>query len=375
MIDAVDIPSPRSVVVLGSTGSVGRQTLDVIRANPDRFRVVGLAAGRDEETLRRQGDEFSVRDTGLGGAAAVDLATHPDADLVVNAIVGAAGLRASVAALAAGKLLALANKESLVAGGDACLAAGRRGGGSIVPVDSEHAALSQVLMDRPRDILRRIILTASGGPFRKRARLDDVRPEDALKHPTWSMGPKITIDSATLMNKGLEVIEAHHIFGMDYDDVDVVVHPQSIVHAIAEYSDSSMIMQAAPTDMRIPIQAALSYPDRFEWPEERIDLEKVGALEFEPVDNARFPSIGLAYEAGRRGMTYPAVLNAANEEAVNAFLLGLIGFTAITEVVNDALSAHDPSEASDLDVVLDADRWARERARKDIRQRAVEGEL
>ena len=374
MIDAVDTAPPRHVVVLGSTGSVGRQTLDVIRANPDRWTVVGLAAGRDEESLLRQAAEFSVSSTGLGVDAAIELAAHPDAEIVVNGIVGAAGLRASLAALGSGKVLALANKESLVAGGDACLAAARAGGGTIVPVDSEHAAIAQVLGGLAPDSVRRIILTASGGPFRKRPRLDDVKPDEALKHPTWSMGPKISIDSATLMNKGLEVIEAHYVFGMDYDAIDVVVHPQSIVHGIVEFVDSSMVMQAAPTDMRIPIQAALAFPERFEWPEERIDLEKIGALDFEPLDHARFPSVGLAYESGRKGMTFPAVLNAANEEAVNAFLLGLIGFTAIPAVVEEALESHHPAEAVDLEAVLEADGWARSEARKSIRAHAVEGE-
>ena len=374
MIDAVDTAPPRHVVVLGSTGSVGRQTLDVIRANPDRWTVVGLAAGRDEESLLRQAAEFSVSSTGLGADAAIELAAHPDAEIVVNGIVGAAGLRASLAALRSGKVLALANKESLVAGGDACLAAASAGGGTIVPVDSEHAAIVQVLGGLAQDSVRRIILTASGGPFRKRPRLDDVKPDEALKHPTWSMGPKISIDSATLMNKGLEVIEAHYVFGMDYDAIDVVVHPQSVVHGIVEFVDSSMVMQAAPTDMRIPIQAALAFPERFEWPEERIDLEKIGALDFEPLDHARFPSVGLAYESGRKGMTFPAVLNAANEEAVNAFLLGLIGFTAIPAVVEDALESHHPAEAVDLEAVLEADGWARSEARKSIRAHAVEGE-
>lgn len=371
MIGAVMTPRPRNVVVLGSTGSVGRQTLDVIRANPHRWRVVGLSARRDESGLRRQAAEFSVEQFALGSHAALGLAALPAADIVVNGIVGAAGLRASVAALGAGKVLALANKESLVAGGDACLAAARRGGGSIVPVDSEHAAISQVLEGRRRSTVRRIVLTASGGPFRKRAGLDDVKPNEALKHPTWSMGPKISVDSATLMNKGLEVIEAHHVFGMDYDDIGVVVHPQSLVHGIVEFVDSSMMMQAAPTDMRIPIQSALSYPERIDWPEERIDLEKIGALDFEPLDHDRFPSVQLAYEAGRKGMTFPAALNAANEEAVHAFLAHRIAFTAIPAVVEDVLEAHRPA-AAELDAVIEADAWARERARNSIQRRAVE---
>jgi 1-deoxy-D-xylulose-5-phosphate reductoisomerase len=373
MIDSVENPRQRNVVVLGSTGSIGRQTLDVIRANPGRWRVVGLAAGRDEETLRRQAIEFSVGEAGLGADAAIRAATLPEAEVVVNGIVGAIGLRASVAALHAGKVLALANKESLVAGGRVCLDAARSGPGSIVPVDSEHAAIAQVLDGRPRSSVRGIILTASGGPFRKRRGLDDVTPEEALKHPTWSMGSKITVDSATLMNKGLEVIEAHHLFEMPYENIRVVVHPQSVVHGIVEFVDSSMLMQAAPTDMRIPIQSALSYPDRFEWPEERIEIEKLGTLEFEPVDHERFPCVRLAYEVGRAGKTYPAVLNAANEEAVNAFLLELIGFVSICQVVAEVLDAHEPAPSDDLEAILEADAWARARARNSIRLRSVEG--
>jgi 1-deoxy-D-xylulose-5-phosphate reductoisomerase len=373
MIDSVENPRQRNVVVLGSTGSIGRQTLDVIRANPGRWRVVGLAAGRDEETLRRQAIEFSVGEAGLGADAAIRAATLPEAEVVVNGIVGAIGLRASVAALHAGKVLALANKESLVAGGRVCLDAARSGPGSIVPVDSEHAAIAQVLDGRPRSSVRGIILTASGGPFRKRRGLDDVTPEEALKHPTWSMGSKITVDSATLMNKGLEVIEAHHLFEMPYENIRVVVHPQSVVHGIVEFVDSSMLMQAAPTDMRIPIQSALSYPNRFEWPEERIEIEKLGTLEFEPVDHERFPCVRLAYEVGRAGKTYPAVLNAANEEAVNAFLLELIGFVSICQVVAEVLDAHEPAPSDDLEAILEADAWARARARNSIRLRSVEG--
>jgi 1-deoxy-D-xylulose-5-phosphate reductoisomerase len=244
----------------------------------------------------------------------------------------------------------------------------------IVPVDSEHAAIAQGLQGRPRSSVRGIILTASGGPFRKRRRLDDVTREEALKHPTWSMGAKITVDSATLMNKGLEVIEAHYLFGMSYDAIGVVVHPQSVVHGIVEFVDSSMLMQAAPTDMRIPIQSALSYPDRLEWPEERIDLEKLGTLEFEPVDHERFPCVRLAYEAGRAGMTYPAVLNAANEEAVKAFLIQLIGFVSIFEIAAEVLDEHEPAPSDDLEAVLEADAWARGRARNSIRRRSVEGQ-
>ena len=352
----------RRIVILGSTGSVGTQALDVIRANPDRFEVVGLAAGTNRIELERQAEAFGVKHTALGAESAVELATLDTADVVLNAIVGAAGLKASVAALDAGKLLALANKESLVAGGEACLAAVARGGGMTVPVDSEHAAIAQCLQGRGTSQLRRIIITASGGPFRERFDLATATPEEALRHPTWEMGPKITIDSATLMNKGLEVIEAHFLFGLDYDQIEVLVHPQSIVHGIAEFLDNSMVMQAAPTDMRIPIQAALDDPERHETPVEQLDLIGVSPLEFEAVDHKRFPAIAIASVAGRAGRSYPAVLNAANEVAVEAFLQGKLSFTDITQVVEFTMAAHEPFDVADVDAVLEADSWARGQA-------------
>ncbi len=350
-------------MILGSTGSIGTQTLDVIRANPDRFEVVGLAAGTDELGLERQAKEFAVKRVALGAEAALELATLDEADIIVNAIVGAAGLKASVAALEAGKLLALANKESLVAGGDACLAAVERGGGSTVPVDSEHAALAQCLQRRDVSQVRRIIITASGGPFRERLDLDDVTPEEALKHPTWEMGPKITIDSATMMNKGLEMIEAHYLFGLAYDQIEVLVHPQSLVHGIVEFLDGSMLMQGAVADMRIPIQAALGDPERFESLAEPLDLIQASPLEFEAVDHRRFPAIAIASVAGRAGRSYPAVLNAANEVSVEAFLQGRLQFTDIPKVVEFAMAAHEPFDVVELDAVLEADSWARRQAR------------
>jgi 1-deoxy-D-xylulose-5-phosphate reductoisomerase len=282
------------VVVLGSTGSIGRQALEVAAAHPDALEVVGLVAGSDARSLSTQAQAAGVQRTGLGAAAALEMAVLPEADVVLNAIVGCAGLEASVAALAAGKTLALANKESLVAGGRACLAAAAEGGGRLVPVDSEHAAIAQCLGRVERADVARITLTASGGPFRARPDLSTVTPEEALAHPTWSMGPKITVDSATLMNKGLEVIEAHWLFGFDYDDVDVLVQPQSIVHGMVEMRDSTLLLQAAPTDMRIPIQAALLGGDRTRGGYERVDLGKIGSLEFEEVDHERFPALGLA---------------------------------------------------------------------------------
>jgi 1-deoxy-D-xylulose-5-phosphate reductoisomerase len=354
--------SRRRVVILGSTGSIGRQALDVIRDNPDDFEVVGLVAGRQSEQLKRQADEFGVTRHGVGANAALDLATLAEADIVLNAVVGAAGLRASIAALAAGKRLALANKESLVAGGEVCLRAAAAGGGTIVAVDSEHAALAQCLAGVDPETICKLVLTASGGPFRARADLSTVTPEEALTHPTWSMGPKITIDSATLMNKGLEVIEAHHLFGLDYERIDTVCHPQSLIHGMVEFVDSSTLLQAAPTDMRVPIQAALTWPDRRPRLGKAIDWADVGAIEFEAIDHARFPCLGLARTAGEMGGTHPAALNASNEEAVGAFLNHRVSFVDIPVVIESVLGEHESLDARDLDAVLEADAWARLRA-------------
>jgi 1-deoxy-D-xylulose-5-phosphate reductoisomerase len=354
--------SRRRVVILGSTGSIGRQALDVIRDNPDDFEVVGLVAGRQSEQLKRQADEFGVARFGLGADVALDLATLAEADVVLNAVVGAAGLRASVAALAAGKHLALANKESLVAGGEVCLRAAADGGGTIVAVDSEHAALAQCLAGVDRNTIRRLVLTASGGPFRTRVDLSTVTPEEALRHPTWSMGPKITIDSATLMNKGLEIIEAHHLFGLDYDRIETVCHPQSLVHGMVEFIDSSTLLQAAPTDMRVPIQAALTWPDRRARVGKAIDWADVGTIEFEAVDHERFPCVGLARSAGAMGGTHPAALNASNEEAVGAFLNHRVSLVDIPVVIEKVLGEHESRDGLDLEAVLEADAWARARA-------------
>jgi 1-deoxy-D-xylulose-5-phosphate reductoisomerase len=362
----------RAVVILGSTGSIGRQAIDVIRAHPGRWNVLGLVAGTDQHVLRHQVEETGARHSGLGEDAAVDLAALPEADVVLNAIVGSAGLRASVAALEAGKVLALANKESLVAGGEICLQAAHRGHGSIVPVDSEHAAIAQCLDGRTSESVKRIVLTASGGPFLNRQDLTGVTLRDALAHPTWSMGPKITVDSATMMNKGLEVIEARHLFGVDYERIDVLVHPQSTVHGIVEFVDGSMLMQAAPTDMRIPIQAALSHPELLQSPFDLVDLSRVGALQFQEIDRVRFPAIDLAYDAGRRGQTYPAVLNAANEQAVGRFLAGELPFAAILSVVEKVLLRHQGVDASSLEAVFAADEWARAEANTVMGTRSID---
>jgi 1-deoxy-D-xylulose-5-phosphate reductoisomerase len=352
----------RNVVVLGSTGSIGRQTIDVIRSHPERLAVVGLAAGRAAETLAEQARALGVARTGLGAEAAIELAALPEADVVVNAIVGAAGLRASLAALEAGKSLALANKESLVAGGELCAAARLRGGGRLLPVDSEHAALAACLEGRDLATVARLVLTASGGPFRERTRLEGITPDEALAHPTWSMGPKITVDSATLMNKGLEVIEAHHLFGLPYERIGVLIHPQSVVHGIVELTDGSSLLQAAPADMRIPIQRALTSPDERVPVAAPVDLAASGPLEFEPVDEERWPAVALATEAGRRGATYPAALNAANETAVHAFLEERLDFVEIVGLTEAVLARHEPLDARNLDAVLEVDAWARRTA-------------
>jgi 1-deoxy-D-xylulose-5-phosphate reductoisomerase len=361
----------KRVVVLGSTGSIGRQTIEVVSAHPERFELLALVAGSDSAALEAQVAETGVSLHGLGGDDAVALAAHEDADIVVNAVVGAAGLRASVAALEAGKRLALANKESLVAGGEVCLAAAASGGGEIVAVDSEHAAIAQCLLEQDIADVERIILTASGGPFRRREDLSDVTPQDALAHPTWSMGPKITIDSATLMNKGLEVIEAHHLFSLAYECIDVIVHPQSVVHGMVEMGDGSILMQAGPADMRIPIQAALAWPDRIAPAFSRLDPMEAGSLDFEPVDHARFPSLRLAYRAGEAGRTFPAALNAANEVAVAAFLEGRIAFVDIPAVVECVLDEHEPRDASILDAVMEVDTWARKKATEMIERSSM----
>jgi 1-deoxy-D-xylulose-5-phosphate reductoisomerase len=356
----------KRVVVLGSTGSIGRQTIEVVQAHPERFELLGLVAGSDRAGLEAQVAETGVRHHGLGGEDAVRLAAHEDADIVVNAVVGAAGLRASVAALEGGKRLALANKESLVAGGEVCRRAAASGPGEIVPVDSEHSAIAQCLVEQDIAAVERIILTASGGPFREREDLSGVTPEDALAHPTWSMGPKITIDSATLMNKGLEVIEAHHLFSFAYECIDVIVHPQSVVHGMVEMDDGSIIMQAGPADMRIPIQAALAWPERIAPAFSRLDPRSVGRLDFEPVDRERFPALDLAYRAGEAGRTFPAALNAANEVAVAAFLDRKIAFTDIPNVVDAVLGEHEPQDAAELDSILEVDEWARWRAEGEV---------
>ncbi|MGH2723292.1 MAG: 1-deoxy-D-xylulose-5-phosphate reductoisomerase [Actinomycetota bacterium] len=377
----------RRLVILGCTGSVGTQALDVVRRARDRLQVVGLAAGSNQELLVGQVREFmpptvavsdeqaaaelrsaleGLRDVEIlaGPDAAERLARDSDADMVLNAMVGAVGLAPTLAALQSGKMLALANKESLIVGGELVMDLVKGEPDRLVPVDSEHAALAQCLRGERREDLRRVLITASGGPFRgwTHDELTRASVKEALAHPTWQMGPKITIDSATLMNKGLEVIEAHYLFGLEYAQIDVVVHPESIVHGVAEYADGSMMAQLSTPDMRLPIQLALAYPDRLGTGVAPLDLASVGTLHFEPVDREAFPAVDLAYRAGLAGGTYPAVLNAANEVAVMAFLEGKLALTGIPEVVAGVLDEHEPASVVSVVSLERADGWARRRA-------------
>ncbi|TWH01626.1 1-deoxy-D-xylulose 5-phosphate reductoisomerase [Nocardioides sp. J9] len=363
----------KDVVILGSTGSIGTQALDLVRANPDRFRVVGLTAGGSNPDLfEQQVAELSPRFHGLGEEASVE-AAQQECDVVLNGITGAVGLRPTLAALDAGTTLALANKESLVMGGPLVLERARPG--QIVPVDSEHSALAQCLRGGTPEEVRRLVLTASGGPFRGRSRdeLAGVTPGQALAHPTWDMGPVITINSATLVNKGLEVIEAHLLFGIPYDRIEVVVHPTSVVHSMVEFVDGSTLVQASPPTMLIPIALGLAWPDRVPDAAPAVDWTRPETWEFLPLDDEAFPAVALARAAGERGGTAPAVYNAANEVAVDAFRRGELAFTGIVDVVGDVVAAHDvPSEQQvSLDDVLAADAWAREAAARTIAPRTA----
>lgn len=357
--------SRRDVVVLGSTGSIGTQALDVVRRNPERFRVVGLTAGGgNPELFAAQVEEFAPAYHGLGEEASVEAAAR-GCHVVLNGITGAVGLRPTVAALEAGNVLALANKESLIIGGP--VVTRLAGEDQIVPVDSEHSALAQCLRGGRADEVRRLVLTASGGPFRGRSRdeLHDVAPSDALAHPTWSMGPVVTINSATLVNKGLEVIEAHLLFGIPFDRIDVVVHPTSVVHSMVEFTDGSTLAQASPPTMLIPIALGMGWPDRVPEVAAPVDWTSPQTWEFFPLDDEAFPAVRLARAAGEAGGTAPAVYNAANEVCVAAFLDGRMRFTDIVPTIEGVLAAHDVrSRVQELTVddVLAADAWARAQA-------------
>ena len=381
----------RKISILGSTGSIGQSTLGVVDAFPELLEVTALSAGRNVEILAEQVKKYrpslvSLRSSedarrlesllgpgdprpeiswGEEGAEAV--ATHPEVHSVIAAIVGAAGIAPVHKALLAGKRVGIANKEVLVAAGDIMTAAAREHGGEILPVDSEHNAVHQALRCGGEKEVERIILTASGGPFltRELSSFDSITIEGALAHPTWKMGNKISIDSATMMNKGLEVIEAHHLFGFDADRIDILIHPQSIVHSMVEFVDGSIMAQLSTTDMKFPIQYALLYPERTPAPFARLDLSRIRKLDFLDVENERFPAVELAYAALREGGSAPAVLNAANEVAVSRFLHGEIPFTAIVEIVRAVLERHLPRKASvtSLKDVLGWDEWARAEAR------------
>ena len=356
----------RRIIVLGSTGSVGTQALELIAQYPDRFQVVGLSANSSKDLLQQQAEVFKVpaNRAVLGADAAAQLVRELDADVVVHGINGSAGLAATIAALESGKTLALANKESLIVGGT--LVKNLAKPGQIVPVDSEHSALAQALRAGRHDEVSRLILTASGGPFRgfSATELEGVTREQALKHPTWSMGKVITINSASMVNKGLELIEAHLLFDIPINRIAITVHPQSIVHSMVEFVDGSVIAQASTTDMKLPIALALDWPKRVPGAVSKINWNESHNWVFEPLDEEVFQSVPLAREVALRGSTFPAVYNAANEEAVAAFLEGRIGFTDIIRVIDRAIEAHQAASHMTLEGVLQAESWAREVARE-----------
>ena len=379
----------KRIAILGSTGSIGQSALAVVDAHPDRLQVVALAAGENDERLAEQAARYKPRAVAMGSSEGNDrlrvrgvpaatrlagagsegliaIACHADADIVLCASSGTDGLEAVLAAIDCGKTIALANKEVLVMAGALVTEAARARGVSILPVDSEHNAIHQCLHGRREDEVKRLVLTASGGPFlgKSRAELSHVTADDALKHPTWRMGRKITIDSATLMNKGLEVIEARWLFGAGPRAIDVVVHPQSVVHSMVEFVDGSVIAQLGVTDMRLPIQYAFSYPDRWPAPLPPLDLVKAGRLEFSKPDTRAFPCLHLAYRALEAERSLPVVLNAANEIAVARFLEGRLAFTAIADVIEATMDAHVPAEVRTLAQVRALDAWAREHARE-----------
>jgi len=378
----------KTLCVLGSTGSIGVSTLDIVRRFPDRYRVRSLTAGANVEKLAEQVAEFKPARVAIadktkfnavkerlkdykgellaGADALCELAAEPESNYVVSAIVGAAGLMPTLSALKQGKQVGIANKEPLVMCGPLMQAAAEKSGATILPIDSEHSAVFQSARAGNRGEMRKIVLTASGGPFRKADKefMRTATREQALKHPTWNMGAKITIDSATLMNKALEIIEAHFLFGLPYEAIEVWVHPQSIVHALVEFSDSSVVAQLGLPDMRLPILYALTYPDRVDGGLPALPIEKMAALNFEPPDHDRFPSLKFAYKAGKLGGTAPAVLNAANEVAVQLFLDGKIHFSEIFDRVGATLDAHEVKPMDRLETVLAADAWARTYAAK-----------
>ena len=377
----------KNISILGSTGSIGMNALDVIKDNPTRFKVVALSAHRNVSMLKKQIDQFKPKIVSVvdqesarelekivdpafgteilfGADGYRQVASIKEADMVISSMVGSAGLLPTIEAIEAGKDIALANKEVMVMAGEIVVNKARMKGVNILPVDSEHSAVFQCLSGHRHADIKRIILTASGGPFLNLSReeLENVKPEQALKHPNWKMGPKVTIDSASMMNKGLEIIEAKWFFLVDIDHIEVQIHPQSIIHSMVEYVDGSVIAQLGVPDMRIPIAYALSYPERISRTEPYLDLPKVGHLEFFSPDLEKFPNLGLACDAGRIGGTHPAVLNAANEVAVESFLKGSIRFTDMPKMIKEVLSSHQTRQNPTIEDILSTDRWAREKA-------------
>lgn len=375
----------KKLAILGSTGSIGTQTLDVVRAHPEAFAVEGLAAGSNIELLIQQVLEFKPSKVSVGSKelaeqiqqqlpaqievfygeqGLIEIAAGTDADTVVTAVMGSMGLPSTLAAIDAGKTIGLANKETLVTAGHLVTARARQKGVQLLPIDSEHSALFQCLNGEPRERIHQLTLTASGGSFRDRTReqLKHVTVADALKHPNWSMGSKITIDSATMANKGLEVIEAHWLFDMPYDQISVLLHPESIIHSFVEFVDTSIIAQLGNPDMRVPIQYALTYPDRQQAPSSRLSLAQIGQLNFREMDYERFPCLSMAFEAGRLGGTAPTVFNAANEIAVARFLNGEIPFLLIEDIIADALEQHQVIANPELEVIYATDAQTRARA-------------
>jgi 1-deoxy-D-xylulose-5-phosphate reductoisomerase len=378
---------PKKIAILGSTGSIGISTLKVVQKLKPSFQVVGLTAYRNAKELAKQIKAFRPKMAAImdaqffpqlkaltkgtstqllaGEEGVIAVAGESGADMVLTAIVGAAGLKPTLTAIQKGKDIALANKETMVMAGEVVTQAAQKSGSKILPVDSEHCAVFQCLVGSPDSKeIHKILLTASGGPFRSLSRkhFSKITLKQALNHPTWRMGPKITIDSATLMNKGLEVIEAHYLFGVPFEKIDIVIHPESIVHSMVEFIDGSVLAQLGTTDMQIPIQYALTYPARANSPVSRLDLAKTGRLQFEKPDHGKFPCVDLAYEAGEKGGTYPAVLNAANEIAVGRFLREEISFLQIPRIIEKTLRKYRPLTNGNLDGILRADRWAREQA-------------
>ncbi|MCL1474748.1 1-deoxy-D-xylulose-5-phosphate reductoisomerase [Argonema antarcticum] len=378
----------KAITLLGSTGSIGTQTLDIVAQYPDRFRLVGLAAGRNVAMLAQQIRQFRPEIAAIceedklpelkaaladldpqpillaGEAGVIEVARYGDAESVVTGIVGCAGLLPTIAAIEAGKDIALANKETLIAGGPVVIPLVEKHGVKLLPADSEHSAIFQCLQGVPPGGLRRILLTASGGAFRDWPveKLAEVKVADALKHPNWSMGRKITVDSATLMNKGLEVIEAHYLFGLDYDNIDIVIHPQSIIHSLIELQDTSVLAQLGWPDMRLPLLYAMSWPERIYTDWERLDLVKAGSLTFREPDHQKYPCMQLAYAVGRAGGSMPAVLNAANEQAVALFLEEKIGFLDIPRLIERVCDRHQSDHRTNpsLEDIIAADKWARQ---------------